>query len=497
MAKSSVQYKCSNCGHVEAKWAGQCPECGEFGTFEETAVAFVSSGKSSGSLGTSSGKTGYRASKVATGNVARPVKDIAAQTDTRTRFVSGINELDRVLGDGFMPGGVVLLSAFPGVGKSTLSLWTASEFAKQGKKVLYISGEESANQIAARALRIGAADEEPDNDLGESLYLVSEGNLQNAIQQFLDVQPDFLVVDSVQTLISDDSESRLGSVTHVMEVASDFTNIAKRLNIPTILIGHMTKDGTVSGPQTLGHLVDVVLTMEKEDDSDLIILRATKNRFGATDELGIFRHTSNGLEEVSDPSGVFMDAHEEGTNGFAISITIDGKRAFPVEVQALVSPTKLPNPRKISTGIEHSRALQIQAVVDKHVGLRLFDQDVYVSATGGLRLRDSGTDMALVAALISARTGIPMSADEVFLGEVSLTGELRSPRNRERRIKEAGRLFSRIYTTPGKKVDTDAEIIFVRSVYDLGAKIKQQHETQTRIRPSLMQETLENVLTEE
>lgn len=479
MAKNT-EWKCSSCGVAQIKWLGQCPQCKEWGTLEETAVTVRATSKSS--FGSTA--KGYRAGKVATGNRALPVNQIARETTTTTRTRTGINEFDRVLGEGLVPGGVILLAGPPGTGKSSLALWVASVLANAGKKALYITGEETAHQVASRALRIGATSTENDSKLGENLLLLSEGNLQNSIQQLIDTQPDFLVIDSIQTLLSEDSESRIGSVTQATEVATEFTNLAKQLNIPTILIGHMTKDNnTIAGANAVQHLVDVVLVFESSQDSPLRLLRASKNRYGSTDEIGVFIHTETGLEEVPDPSNLFMDEHAEGVSGFAITITSEGRRMFPVEVQALVSATKLPNPRKLTQGVEHSRSLQIQAVIEKTgLGIRLFDQDVYVSSVGGIKLQDPGTDLAVVAALISSKQNIPLSTSYCFIGEVTLTGEVRSARDRDRKVKEASRLFDVVFTTPGKTFP-GTKIVQVKTVYDLAVHMKKigekgiKHET--------------------
>lgn len=460
-----TQFKCSNCNFTTAKWLGQCPECNKWNTFEEMDVAFTP-GKASSTA------KGIRASKAATGNTPRPVSELATVTDTTVRMSTGIGEADRVLGGGLVPGGVILLAGPPGVGKSSCALYIAASIANKGKKVLYITGEETANQVASRAIRIGATNTE--GTLGQTLFLLSEGNLQNSIQQLADLRPDFVVVDSIQTILSDESEGRVGSVSQVNEVATDFTNIAKRMNIPIILIGHVTKEGTIAGPRVVEHLVDVVLFFEANEDTPLRLLRAIKNRYGATDEIGCFQHTSEGLVPVEDPSGFFVNEHAAGTTGFATSITLEGVRALPIEVQALATATRLPNPRKITQGMDHGRALMIQAVLDKYVRLNLAEQDVYVSTTGGLRLNDPSTDLAIAAALISSRAGIEMATDALFLGEVSLTGEIRAPRERDKRVTEASRLaFSKIYTTSGKRIESGgSEIIIVNSIYELAEKIK-------------------------
>lgn len=474
MSATKTQYVCSNCQAVYPKWLGKCPKCEKWSTLEEQEVT-----KTNSTSSTTSGGKGYRASQVATNREARPVSKINKDSGKRERMKTGIGEFDRVLGGGLVQGGVILLAGEPGIGKSSASLAAASAIAQQGKKVLYITGEETEEQVADRADRIGASGPEG-SGIGDTLYLLSESNLQNALQQVYDLKPDFFVVDSVQTLLSEDSESRLGSITQVNEVATNFNHIAKKLGIPAILVGHVTKDGNIAGPKTVEHLVDVVLTFEASEDSPLRLLRAKKNRYGATDEIGCFEHTSVGLVAVDDPSGYFTSTHAVGTTGFATSITLEGVRALPIELQALVAKTKLPNPRKITQGIEHGRALQMQAVLDRYVGLRLDTQDVYVATTGGLRLKDTSTDLAVIAAIVSSAEDIPIPADVVFIGEVSLTGEVRPSRERNKRLVEADRLgFKKIFTTPEQSKKTGfpekqihAEIVEIKSVYDLCVLLK-------------------------
>lgn len=315
---------------------------------------------------------------------------------------------------------------------STLALGAAKTLSDQGKKVLIISGEETEAQIASRAKRINA--------LSDNLYLLSEGNLTNALSHISSLNPDVVIVDSMQTLVSSNSEGRVGSPAQVAEVASDLTQLAKALNIPTLLIGHITKDGNIAGPRVVEHLVDVVLYFEGSKDSGLRLLRGVKNRYGAVDEIGCFEHTEEGLVEVTDPSGFFLSEHENGVTGYATSILIEGNRALPIEIQALVTPTALPNPRKISHGLDHSRVMMIQAILEKHGRLRLSDKDVYVSTTGGLLTKDSSIDLAIAAAIISSVKSLELPEHSVFLGETSLTGEIRPPREMRKRVGEAERL---------------------------------------------------------
>lgn len=467
MAKPTTTYKCSECGHTQSKWMGQCPTCKNWGTLEEVDIVQVPG------VATSSAAKGFRASKATTGNRAKPIGQIAQDNGTFDRIDSGIGEFNRVVGGGLVPGGVVLLAGEPGIGKSTASLTIAGSVANTGKKVVYITGEETDGQVAARAKRLGIID--PNTSAKDNLYLVAEGNLQNAIEELLEIRPQFFVVDSIQTLISGESESRVGSTAQVHEVATDFTAIAKRLNIPAVLIGQVLKDTSqIAGPKQVEHLVDTVLMFESSEDSPLRLLRAKKNRYGSTDEIGLFQHTSEGLIPVEDPSGFFTSPHAPGTTGFANSITLEGIRALPVELQALVTKTKLPNPRKITSGIDHARALQMQAVLDRYIHLNLDSQDVYIATTGGLRLKDASTDLAVVAAIASSAFNFPITPESVFIGEVSLTGEVRQARERDKRCSEASRLgFTTIYTTPGvKNLKVDAEIIQISSVLELIQMLK-------------------------
>lgn len=467
MPPAKTVYKCKECGNVQAKWAGQCSKCKEWNTLQETDN--IQNPTNSGTTG-----KGIRASKTATNKKAQPVNKITADNGTFERINTGINEVNRVLGGGLVPGGVILLAGQPGSGKSTITLTIALSIANTGKKVLYITGEETEGQVAARAERINP----PNNTLAmQNLYLLSEGNLQNSIEELLDIQPDFFIVDSIQTLISNDSESRSGSVTQVHEVATDFTNLAKKLNVPAILIGQVLKDTSqIAGPKQVEHLVDAVLMFEASENSSLRLLRAKKNRYSGTDEIGIFQHTSEGIEAVDDPSGFFTSPHAEGVSGFANSITLEGIRALPIEITALVTKTKLPNPRKITSGIEHGRALQMQAVVDRYIRLNLDSQDVYVATTGGLKLKDASTDLAALAAIVSSAVDIPIPSSYIFIGEVSLTGEVRAPREHIKRIKEATRLgFDTIYTPPIKQEflnDKKINIIQVSTVHEMCLSLK-------------------------
>lgn len=328
---------------------------------------------------------------------------------------------------------------------SSVGLAVAAQLASvQNKKVLYITGEETDTQVAQRALRTGAA--QKGTTLGENLLLLAEQNLQNCLRQAEDLNPDFILVDSLQALLSENSESSLGSIAQVTEVATAFTHLAKHTNTPTILIGQVTKDNEIAGPRVVEHLVDTVLFFESNSETPLRFLRALKNRYGSTDEIGCFEHTERGLEEVEDPSGFFVNEHEDEATGYASTVILEGMRPLPLEINALTLVSNLGNPRRVNTGIEQPRSLTIQAVLSKYVGLNLDSYDVYVATAGGLRIKDTATDLAVAAALMSSYRDLAIPHDYAFIGEVSLTGEIRPPRDLRRRILELERLgFKKVF----------------------------------------------------
>lgn len=426
------KYVCTSCSQVSPKWDAQCPSCKKFNTLEEH-INFVET----------KGKETSRAFKAATNNPPRSVSDIGE--DEHERIDTEIGELNRVLGGsdklkGIVKGATILLAGAPGSGKSTLAGMVAGNIAKQGKQVLYVSGEESAGQVAARKKRINAS--------SENLYVLAEINIANIINEIEKLKPAFVVIDSIQTLLSPESEGRVGSPAQVSEISSEINSAAKRLNIPMILIGHVTKDGNIAGPRVVEHLVDVVLYFGTEGkDSVLKILRGVKNRFGATDEIGCFQHTSEGLEEITDPTGLLTEEHEADINGYATTILLEGLRALPLEITALVTPSPLPNPRKISYGLDNGRVMMIQAILEKYGKVRLSNKDVYVATTGGISAKDSSVDGAVAASIISSYKSSTIPDNSVFLFEISLTGELRKPKDYKKRIAEAQRLgYTNIYT---------------------------------------------------
>ena len=414
MAKQIKKYICSSCGYGSLSELGKCPKCGEWGSFvEDTPIV---QDKKTGAIA--------RAAK------AVPLSVLDAKEEPRVS--SGIDELDRVLGGGFVPGGVILLGGEPGVGKSTLLLQVASNMAKNCGKVLYISGEESAGQVALRGKRLGL--------LTENLELLCVSNLPSALATAQDGDYKFMVVDSVQAFRADDESGWAGSPTQVKGVASMVTDVAKSCNIPTVLVGHITKQGSIAGPKLLEHLVDAVLLFSGEEASPNRLLRAEKNRFGSTDELGIFEMSDKGLNPVSDPSHLYWNGNDATANGVAIALTMEGSRALAAEIQALATFSPFPYPKRTARGVELSRLQLLLAVLEKRSGLSTRQSDTYLNVTGGLTLRDPSADLAICAAVASSVTEVPIPSDVCFIGEVGLAGEVRPAIRTLARIKEAARL---------------------------------------------------------
>ncbi|MHA3723963.1 DNA repair protein RadA [Leucobacter sp. HY1910] len=418
MAKTTNAYACTECGWQAAKWVGRCGECHEWGTVQERGRR---------------GATLARTVAAATPLEERRAKPITELTGHVARHRStGVGELDRVLGGGLVPGAVVLLSGEPGVGKSTLLLAAAAHVAGQGATVLYASGEESTGQIRLRAERTGA--------LHDSLFLASETDLATVLGHIDQVSPHFVVVDSVQTLASDQIEGTPGGTSQVREVAAALIRVAKERDIPVILVGHVTKDGSIAGPRLLEHLVDVVCHFEGDRHTALRFLRSMKNRYGPTDEVGCFEMTGGGIAEVPDPSGLFLSQSTEVLSGTCPTIMIDGRRAMPVEVQALVAKSATPNPRRVTSGVDPSRVAMVLAVLERHLGVTLHDQDVYVSTVGGVKLTEPAADLAIAFAVLSSRGDKPIGPSVAAFGELSLAGEVRPVMGEAQRTREAQRL---------------------------------------------------------
>ncbi len=413
MAKAKSIYSCTECGGVSPKWQGQCPACGQWNTLVET-VAEPSSGS--------------RFQAVAPASQLRVLAAIEARE--AERLTTGIGEFDRALGGGLVPGGVVLIGGDPGIGKSTLLLQALAALA-QDQRVLYVSGEESGEQVALRARRLGLAT--------GSLPLLAEINLEAILAALRTELPRVAVVDSIQTLWSDALTSAPGSVAQVRECAAQLTRLAKQLGITVILVGHVTKEGALAGPRVLEHIVDTVLYFEGDPHSSFRLVRSCKNRFGAVNELGVFAMTERGLKEVSNPSALFLSQHGQDVAGSCILVTQEGTRPLLVEIQALVDEAH-GNPRRLTVGLDPQRLAMLLAVLHRHAGVVCFDQDVFVNAVGGVRIGEPAADLAVMLAIVSSLKNKPLQGKLVVFGEVGLAGEIRpAPRGQER-LKEAAKL---------------------------------------------------------
>ncbi|KFI41352.1 DNA repair protein RadA [Bifidobacterium angulatum] len=443
MAKTSVQYLCSECGWSGPKWVGRCPECGQWGTVEEFHEARPAARSRTAEPGRTS-RT--KASDAIASSAATAITDVA--TDSVERVATGFQEFDRVLGGGIVPGSVVLIAGEPGIGKSTLLLETAGNIARSYRNangtVLYISGEESQAQVRLRATRINAV--EP------NLLLAATTDLATALGLIERYKPTLAIVDSAQTIISQDVDGISGGSTQVREVASALIDTAKTLDVPVLLVGHVTKDGSIAGPRTLEHLVDVVCQFEGDSATALRLLRAVKNRFGPTDEVGCFDMSGEGIEEVSDPSGLFLssngDAGSTPVEGTCVTFTLDGHRSLPIEVQALVTDSVLPTPRRAVNGVDNSRIAMLTAVLYRHGKLNLLGNDLYVSTIAGGIAKEPGCDLSIVAALASAAKHTPIARTTCAIGEISLTGQVRPVPRLEYRLREAARLGFTTAVTP-------------------------------------------------
>ena len=414
-------FRCSECGWETAKWVGRCGECQAWGSVAEAAAP--------------SGRT-------AAGPVTRPAVPIGEVSVEDSQFrTSGVPELDRVLGGGLVPGAAILLAGEPGVGKSTLLLEVAAQTARYQRRTLYVTGEESASQVRLRADRTGGVHEE--------LYLAAETDLGAVLTHIEQVRPTLLVVDSIQTIGAAGAEGVPGGVTQVKEVAAALIRVAKTLNITTIIVGHVTKDGSIAGPRVLEHVVDVVLHFEGDRNSRFRMVRAMKNRFGPIDEVGCFELSQEGIVAVTDPTGLFVENHHQQVPGTCVAVTMEGRRPMLAEVQALVTPTAAERPRRTTSGLDSSRVAMVVAVLQQHCGIRLHAHDVFVSTVGGARLSEPASDLAVAVALASANSGNPAPAGVVAMGEIGLAGELRRVRELPLRLAEAGRLGFRSAVVPG------------------------------------------------
>lgn len=412
MAKKEMsRYRCGECGYVSLTMVGKCPGCGVWGSMEEEApIALTKEGRP------------------AAVKPASPLRGL--DVEEQKRIPSGIEELDRVLGGGWVPGGTALLGGEPGVGKSTLLLQVCAQMARLGKKVLYLSGEESSGQLALRGRRLGL--------MPEGLFLLCEDDLASSLKAAEEF--DFVVIDSVQAFRTDSESGWAGSPAQVRGVASMAVELAKNFHIPTVMVGHITKQGQIAGPKLLEHMVDVVLLFAGEQNSPNRLLRAEKNRFGSTDELGIFEMSEKGLSPVHDPSRLYWDGTDLGNSGVAIAMVLEGSRSLAAEIQTLACASPFPYPKRTSRGLETNRLQLLLAVLEKRCGVYSGNSDVYLNITGGLTLRDPAADLAVCLSLASTVKDIPLPSDLCFIGEVGLAGEVRPAGRTLMRLKEASRL---------------------------------------------------------
>lgn len=428
MAKDKTAYVCSNCGQESAKWIGKCPSCGQWNTFKEIRIA-----NDSGTMAAKSAATSVRSSMRHEKNKPLLLKDISSKDEPRINMQD--DELNRVLGGGLVPGSIVLLGGEPGIGKSTLTLQTILHIPD--RRILYVSGEESAHQLKMRAERIWS---NPNERTPENLYILCETSLENIFEHVKEVKPELMVVDSIQTISTEDVESSPGSVTQVRECASALLRFAKTSGIPVILIGHINKEGTLAGPKILEHIVDTVIQFEGDQHYMYRILRSIKNRFGSTSELGIYEMQQNGLRQVSNPSELLLTQDHEGLSGIAISSAIEGVRPFLVETQALVSTAAYGTPQRSATGFDQRRLNMLLAVLEKRVGFKLIQKDVFINIAGGLRVTDLAMDLSIIAAVLSSNVDTPIESGWCMAGEVGLSGEVRPINRIEQRIAEAEKL---------------------------------------------------------
>ncbi len=443
MAKDKTAFVCSACGYEYAKWLGQCPSCKEWNTFEEMAVSAPVKG----------------VSVVPLGEQAMRLKDVSME-DT-ARWSTGYGELDRVLGAGVVEGSVVLAGGEPGIGKSTLFLQVADSLARSGKRVLYISGEESLRQIRLRATRLGIESE---------MKLLAETEVNSCITRIRENAPDFVVVDSIQTLYSSRLGPAAGSLSQIKECAALLTREAKTSGTAIFIIGHVTKEGAIAGPRVVEHMVDTVLYFEGERQGTFRILRAVKNRFGSTNEIGVFDMRDDGMHEVENPSGLLLGERAKEASGSCVYPAIEGTRPVLLEIQALVSLTSFQMPRRMAAGLDFGRMALMVAVLEKRMGLKLYNQDVYLNVAGGMKLNQPAADLAMAASIVSSFRDAPIS-DAVAMGEVGLTGEVRAVGQIEKRLIESSKMGFKKAVIPksnlaGLKVPAGIEVVGVRHVFD-------------------------------
>jgi DNA repair protein RadA/Sms len=451
MAKKTTKFICSSCGYQTVRWMGKCPTCGEFNTFTEEET--IERGKKGAE---------YRRFEETT---ISPLPDV--KTGKEERLLTGIGEADRVLGGGIVKGTLVLIGGEPGAGKSTLALLIADKIAGQGKKVLYVSGEESGAQIKMRADRIGAG--------SKNLLLVIETGIEKITGLIEKEKPALAVIDSIQTVYKEDIDSVAGSVSQVKESCAHLLYTAKKTGVPIIIIGHVTKDGSIAGPKMLEHMVDAVMYFEAEEYYRFKVLRAVKNRFGSTNEIGVFEMTGEGIKEVTSPSKILLDSVDEDKPGSAIVTVMEGTRPLLLEIQALTSRRTFGAAQRTVTGVDYNRVLLTIAIIEKKLNIHMENQDVFVSVAGGIRVYETGADLGVSAAIYSSFMNTPVSSKMVFVGELGLDGSVRPVMFIEQRIAEAERLGFKSCVVPEKagNVKTDMEIIKIKNILELKNILKE------------------------
>ncbi len=438
-AKIQTVYTCSNCDAQSPKWLGRCPECGQWGTLEKAQV--VKKKKGSEKVGAPAGQ----------------VQSLADMSDEQlARLPSTMGEFDRVLGGGIVPGGLILLGGDPGIGKSTLILQIGGQLAESGKEVLYISGEESGSQVKGRFERLGLK--------AANLKFLGETDIDVIASTVREHRPDFVVLDSIQTIHSSEVDGDPGSVSQVRTATGQLVALAKELNVPIVVIGHVTKEGSVAGPRSLEHLVDVVLYLEGDQHHAFRILRAVKNRFGSTNEVGVFDMRQSGLQEVKNPSEIFLSERKSSQPGSVVTVVVEGSRAFMVEVQALVTRSNFGYPQRRAVGFSLNRLQVLIAVLIKKAGLFLGNQDVHINVAGGFRVNEPAVDLAVCLAIASAMKNKPLASDMVVFGEVGLGGELRSVSNVEKRLEEVKKMgFTQVIMPQMKLLESPKNLAIIHS----------------------------------
>ena len=425
MAKRKTKFLCQDCGYESAKWMGKCPGCGNWNTMVEEVEK------------SSTQRKGAFAHSVASTIAAKPIPITSIETSNEPRIHTDLAELNRVLGGGIVRGSLVLIGGDPGIGKSTLLLQVSSQLAQKKHSVLYVSGEESQKQTKLRADRLGV--------VSDHLLVYSETNLEEISRTIENINVDFVVIDSIQTIYHPGVTSAPGSVSQVRECTAELMRIGKTKGIAIFIVGHVTKEGSIAGPRLLEHMVDTVLYFEGERHHTYRILRAVKNRFGSTNEMGIFEMKEAGLEEVENPSEIFLEERSQGAAGSTVVASMEGTRPVLVEIQALISPTSFGNPRRMANGIDHNRVPLLMAVLEKRVGMLLQNQDAYLKVAGGVKLDEPAIDLAIVVSIASSFRDKPTKATDCIIGEVGLTGEVRRVSRIEQRVQEAAKLgFERV-----------------------------------------------------